>query len=169
MALVRAHIDPQDLAKIEAIKLAMPKLEKAVNKVIREEAKVFKSYMNIPASNWRPEHKPRWRTKTSSTSNRISVDLVTDSKPYIYIWAGTKIRYRVMSQDWVSKTQPGSLLAGSGQGRALGFGVRPGIEARNWHEKVFDIRESIFNRKMRLAIGTALRSVFPHGGGITFG
>ncbi len=169
MALVRVQIRPGDRAKIEAIRTVMPKLERAVNKVLREEAKVFKSYMNIPASNWKQEHKPRWSTKSSGTTNRISVDLVTRSTPYIFIWGGTRVRYRLMSHDWVSKTKPGTLLAGAGRGKPLGFGVAPGIEARNWHEKVFDIRESIFNRKMRTAIGRSLRSVFPHGGGVIFG
>ena len=59
-------------------------------------------------------------------------DITTTSKKFLWLEHGTRIRRRVMSKDWQSKTTPGSLQSGSGAGKALGFGSRPGIEPRNW-------------------------------------
>jgi hypothetical protein len=165
--LVRIEINKRDLARLAAMPAVVKSMELAVNKVLREEAKIQKAYLNLPTSNWKKEHKPKWKTQTSTTTKRIAIDLKTDSVPYVFLEQGTRIRYRVMSQDWISKTTPNSLIAGPGRGKAKGFGRRPGIEKRKWREKVFKIRASIFQNKIRRAIALALRPAFPDGTGRT--
>jgi hypothetical protein len=52
---------------------------------------------------------------------------------------GTRIRFMQLSEDWISKTQPGRLSGGAGQGHKLGLDLKnpqPGILPRNWAKGV---------------------------------
>ena len=94
----------------------------AVGLGVRDTLKEFKKDFESVTGNWDP---PPVFTLTKDS-------ISTPSKKFLWINKGTNIRKRIMSGDWVSKTTPNSLRAGSGAGRALGFGFRPGIEARNF-------------------------------------
>jgi hypothetical protein len=64
-------------------------------------------------------------------------------KANITVWQllehGTKIRFMDVSPDWISKTQPGQLSSGAGQGHTLDLNFEepnPGIIERQWGKGV---------------------------------
>lgn len=69
-------------------------------------------------------------------------------KKWFWLSFGTAVRYAVMSQDFVSKTQPGTTANRKGAGGFSHFSKfpLPGIEARDWHNII------------RLAAGPLYRS-----------
>lgn len=73
--------------------------------------------------------------------------------PIILLEEGTKIRYRIMSRGWKSKTTPNSLAVGSGSGKAGGWGVAPGIDARNWRDLIVKERFDTFEKDCVKAFG----------------
>jgi len=91
----------------------------------------------------------------------------TDNEIMAHLNFGTHTRWAVMSSDWASKTSPGNLSSGSGQGRAVvrgrramqarGIQPRPGITARAWDKEVVKRRRVPFRKNMQEAIkrGTA--------------
>lgn len=72
------------------------------------------------------------------------------SNKWLWLNAGTKERWALMSGDWQSKTTPGTLNVRGGRGRVLVAGrrrmrrPRPGIKARNWTELIFQLRNPEF-------------------------
>ena len=94
--------------------------------------------------------------KTMQTWVSHKSDVYVEQKPYertvyvrdqiySYINFGTDVRRALLTPDWVSKTQPGVIGSGAGQGlvvavkRSFNF---PGIKARNFDEA---IAERIYN------------------------
>lgn len=60
--------------------------------------------------------------------------VTTDDAIWGFLNEGTEVRYRRMSFDFESKTEPGTFESFEGRGGPEGFEQRPGIEARGWSE-----------------------------------
>ena len=116
--------------------------------------KAEQKYFAQSYSTWK--HKPKWTFKIKSRKNDIVGTLATSSKPYTYIERGTNIRWRKMSRDFISKTNPGRLGAAPGAGRAEGFFKRPvkGIKARDFRvivaERMQPEFQQIMTKKMNI-------------------
>jgi hypothetical protein len=119
----------------------------------KEAAKLYASTVR----NW--ENQPEFTVEVNASASRIEVLAGTDDKIYGYVDEGTRVRRAVMSPDWVSKTQPGSLKSGRGRGRVVFISKkisRPGIQARNFSKGIKETldkkAEQVFNREIKKAI-----------------
>ncbi len=66
-----------------------------------------------------------------------SIEMVTSSDKWFWLNKGTKVRHAVMSKDWQSKTRPGDLMSGPGEGDVVFVSMKinlPGIAKRGWSE-----------------------------------
>jgi hypothetical protein len=112
-----------------------------------------------------------WQILQIECINRIQILLClfvyTDYKIYAYVDGGTEKRYALMSDDWESKTTPGVLEPGEGQGivelygegfkKVFGDNPRPGIVARDFSKQIYDIENPMFRRDMYNASRRAAR------------
>jgi len=83
---------------------------------------------------------------------------------------GTKRRWAVMSNNWRSKTRPGSFKSRTGSGRVLiagrramsnrNIGVRSGIKARKWTSTLQKRRTKPFTIAMIKAKNRGLRNIY---------
>jgi hypothetical protein len=83
----------------------------------------------------------------------------TDDEAFFYLDKGTSIRHAVMTRDFVPKTSPGGgFKSGPGQG-GLAFVDpninMPGIEARNWTERL--------NRDLSIVLGFRIDRAIDEG------
>ena len=128
----------------------LPLNAKSIRKVFRdvviEEGKEIQSLYKGLLSNFTPRNRSpiisksgSGRSPTSGSSGSIYAAVGTNriDGPLVWLEDGTSVRYRVMSSNWRSMTRPGGgLSVGAGRGIALGFGIRPGIGARNFRDDI---------------------------------
>jgi hypothetical protein len=87
---------------------------------------------------------------------------------YHFLNGGTAERWAVLSKNWVSKTIPGFIGSGPGQGYVRLKGREqmnkagyeepmPGIEARNWTKEIAEIEFPFFKEDLHEAIKKALQ------------
>jgi len=81
----------------------------------------------------------------------------TDLEIWKWIWLdeGTAVRHALMSDDWQSKTVPGQLPARAGNGYVVAVNkniVKPGIEPRDFAEKIAEEMERDFANDIQAAI-----------------
>lgn len=100
-------------------------------------------------------NKPTFIIENRDT-NRDLVNVIGPTDESGRIWwfleDGTRVRYAILSADWVSKTTPGQLRPGPGSGRVIAIDTRrpqPGIKARNWSETIAAQEQPQFTRKLR--------------------
>lgn len=108
-------------------------------------------------------HEPTFEQHFDENSRQISGETVTEGdgdsdNPYPFVERGTSVRYATMTQDFVAKTKPGVISAGSGRGGVLYVDKRrprPGIKARKKEKPIAKIMKSRFPKivNVNLAIG----------------
>src|SRR3990170_1600278 len=89
---------------------------------LKDEGKHAVSLLNETIATW--EHKPTMTSEIGYKGGDVAMiagpsgdmDAV---KKWHYLDKGTRVRYAVMSRDWRSKTAPGRLRSGQGQGRVV--------------------------------------------------
>lgn len=104
---------------------------------------------------WR--RKPKHELEFSQTKREIKATNITNDKIYFFLHDGTKVRYAVLSRDWISKTTPGRLSSGPGRGRVLFISKkhpRPGIEAREWTDIIVRDRKRPYRKNMQNVMKT---------------
>lgn len=125
-------------------------------KVAREETEIHERMFARFTKTWSSHNKPRWNKRVRAVNaNRFVSLLSTSSTPFVFVEAGTRVRWRRMSRSFKAKTRPRVIGSRQGAGSALGFksSPYPGITARN-------IRREIVKRRRNpylLKIGKALR------------
>lgn len=116
---------------------------------LKETAKDINQRFMMIVSTWR--RKPRFdRPTIRYAGGDAFIRMSTADKRFLWLDEGTRIRWALLTRDWVSKTTPNSYQSGPGRGyvwlrgkKAIlgdesearirrGFHVQPGIEARNW-------------------------------------
>jgi len=77
-----------------------------------------------------------WKHKPTFIIRKKDGQIVTRSKRFKWVNDGTRVRYAKLSKNWVSKSTPGSLVAGSGAGKVLKRvdGTHRGIKPRHFEE-----------------------------------
>lgn len=115
-------------------------------------------------SNWSPENKPTFTKHIDDFPNkiRVRVKMEANSAPgaelsvYELLDEGTDLRYMHVSDDWQSKTTPGSLKSGAGTGTTVGLG-KPvdGIDERRF--------ESTIDRTLNTKLDTVVYNSFKEG------
>lgn len=124
----------------------------STKQVIREESGRHERMFDRFTRTWSVENKPRWDREEVDTRDEFSVTLKTESTPFVFVEKGTSIRYRVMSRDFQPKTRPRIIGSRGGAGRAAGFGVKPGIEARNIRTEIAKRRAGPLQKKLTAAL-----------------
>lgn len=137
---VRAIIPkPLDVAAMLATLATGVQIEGEI--INREYQKTTRTWKN------KPEHDIIFK----QTKQKISSLNITDNKIYFFLHGGTKVRYAVLSRDWVSKTTPRFIGSGTGRGRVLFVSKkhpRPGIEAREWTDVIAKNRTKPYKANM---------------------
>lgn len=118
--------------------------------LVREEGKEVHALYTSLMANFTPKNRSKMLRKSGSGRSPVSgipgsvyaaVGTNRLDGPLVWLEDGTKVRYRTMSQNWQSLTSPGGgLSTGTRKGRALGFGVHAGIQARNFRDDIIDRR-----------------------------
>jgi hypothetical protein len=141
---------------------------------VKEAAEMAEQkYFAQSYSTWR--HKPKWTIKLKSRKNDIVARLATSSKPFTYVELGTLSggRWRRMSKNFISKTNPGRLGSAPGAGKAEGFFTHPvrGLRPRNFRVIVAKRMQPEFQRIMtkRMAIIGSVFFTGPKLSGLSFG
>lgn len=121
-------------------------------KVVDQESEIHERKFDAFTRTWTAPNKPNWRREVKDSGDDYEVILSTTSTPFVFVEKGTSIRYRVMSKNFVPKTKPRVIGSGGGAGYAAGFGVKPGIQARNIRTEIAERRQPQFARKMVYAM-----------------
>lgn len=144
-------------------------IKRRLERALRKEAKADKRWLQKTTRTWKGK-KPRFKAEIEVTRNSMVMDIVPFGNEkavnkWIWLNAGTKIRWAVMSGNFKSKTQAGMKRPTSRRGRGgpvivgkkamrkRNIAARPGIKARKWTQLVRKIREPIFLRQMRKEFG----------------
>lgn len=134
---------------------------------LKDEGKHAVSLLNQTIENW--QDPPRMTSEIGYKGGDVAMIAgptggMEAVKKWHYLNSGTRIRYAVMSRDWQSKTHPGSLRSGRGQGRVVARGRKqvprpmPGIEARGWTSTINKMMRKGFHRKIQQAVTRGIRS-----------
>lgn len=130
-------------------------LAKAIEETIDEADKQFaRTYRT-----W--EHQPTFEKEMKVSDKEIEGSVLTSGdgssdNPYPFVEKGTRVRYARMSQDFVSKTQPGLISSRRGRGGAIRVDKSkplPGIEARGWEERIAKIQKLRLKTRLNKAMG----------------
>lgn len=140
--------------------------EKKLKAVVRKEITATGKELRKPTRAW--NEKPKFQRKAFSNKFLIGEKISTRNTKYSALNTGTKIRWSVMSKDFVSKTSPNSMTSRRGRGGPVIRGKKamqrrripamPGIIARNWTKIVAKKRRPIFKESVRVAISEAASS-----------
>jgi len=128
--------------------------DQIIDRINREaEAAVKKSGLIIVrkadgvADSWSAENTPDWDVEVSRGNKGAKASVSRDGEPAesatLTVWElldkGTATRFMGLSSDWISKTSPGSLQSGTGQGHTTGLSKldKGGIEARSFEDQIW--------------------------------
>lgn len=130
-------------------------LDKQGRKLVKEFEKTTRTWEGD-----KPTFEPLIEVK-QGTGAGLSIGLGGGKGVDKWIWLnfGTAVRYAILSYDWKSKTTPGVLGSGPGQGRVVKIDVnnpQPGIEARDWSKIIMRDFKPVFGEAMREALADGL-------------
>lgn len=134
-----------------------------VRALLEEEGKIDKRLMQTTAENW--NEPPGFETVVTMRQDGVADTHPTgaNAKKWYYLQFGTSVRYARMSRDWQSKTTPGNLRSGPGQGHVIARGAKagaqPGIQARGWIQIIVKMRRKPFADKARRVLGNVQATV----------
>lgn len=130
------------------------KAEEAVREVIDGAAEMFD--LTVKDFNTKPEFDRVYKRD----SRRIVGEVFTTDMVYRFLDEGTRVRYAVMTPDFISKTRPSVLPSRRGRGglmKVIKSNPLPGIEARNFDERIAQRMQPRFNRIARQKLMEAAR------------
>lgn len=138
------------------------RLVKILTDIVEEEARESVRLLESVSRQFSAEHRPAYGTKTGLGRSPLDgadalwgMGGVKKGHGEVMNWlgAGTEVRYRVMSLDFVPRTRPGGgLNVGPKVGGPVAWGVRPGIKERNFIGVILRRRRTPFGRKVRASI-----------------
>ena len=147
-------------------------LEKRIMKVIQDECRYQQRMLESTVAMWDSAPKFGYKIYKEGDNLNFRVGLKKwadtgshgeshDEWKWVWLNQGTKERWAIMSDPWVSKTKKGFMGSQVGQGHvvARGYGIghaRPGIKARGWTTMIMSEREGTHKRTIinALAVGT---------------
>jgi hypothetical protein len=154
------------ITPLNKIKIDDKVFTKHLKKQMDIEAESMRDSHELTTKTWR--HKPVFRKYVRVTENEVYLSVTTQDDIYRYIDQGTKVRYALMSKDWISKTKPRVLTPGGGRGHMVFVNKkirRPGIKARKFSEEIWHHRKDRFTRDIQGAIGEAAVDFIKTDGG----
>lgn len=138
---------PKPLAGRLVIETIVAAMRDDVNPLLRRE------FAKTTAT-WKEQ--PTFTSAVEVTSNAIIGEVATDNKIYRFVSGGTRVRYAIMTPDFVAKTRPRVIGSGPGRGGVAFISrkhPRPGIEAREFAETIAKNQR----RKIANILRTALK------------
>jgi hypothetical protein len=160
---------------IEPEKMKTGHIRLAILNELRKQGTATRKEFEKTTKHWEGD-KPRFESIISLAGGLPGV--VTDIKDktsegalkWFWLNDGTSLRWAVMSDNWESKTSPGTLSTGRGAGfvrirgrgrmRARGLDARPGIEARGWTELIQEARAGPFEKAILGVLLLAQSKIF---------
>ena len=126
-------------------------------KGLKKWANIFREQYRKTVASWKRH--PTFTMKFESLPEGEQVTIATDNVIYRYLHDGTKVRWAVMTPDYVAKTVPRLLGSRPGKGYARLRGQKkmheagylqpmPGIDAREWTKRIIEIYEQPFQSDM---------------------
>lgn len=142
-------------------------IEREVHEALEEEGEITLRLFERTTRTWvsKPEfkievEKPPY--KGTGGIRRASVKVFTDDPTYFFLNYGTRIRWAIMSSDFIPKTTPriigskvgagGVVVVGRKYMQAHNIPPQPGIQAREWTTEINKRRSKQFHKKMDAAI-----------------
>jgi len=121
---------------------------RAVENALTGTALAVKVDFDTTTRTWK--NRPKFTIKRSKLRRLVS----TTDDVYRFVSRGTRVRYAVMSDDFVAKTRPGIIGSGKGKGGLVGFTKRPlpGIQARDFEPTIKKKWDREFPRNVQRAI-----------------
>ena len=147
--------------QIKPKKLNEKAMRKALLDSMRNSADELVKDFRETTSTW--NHKPKFEKLFQLSKGTIAVLVGTDDRIYNFINNGTRVRHALMSDDWSSKTKPGSLKASRGSGHVVAVSkniIRSGIEARNFDKQIQEKwdKSKRFKREMEKGMRNARKA-----------
>ncbi len=115
--------------------------------------------------------KPGFQITNATNRQKISVRTGSNDDKMFWLDDGTRVRWALMSPDWVSKTRPRAIGSRGGSGRVIiagkramiarGIGPRPGIKARQFTREIVVRRQKPYTKAMTRALRKGLAAVKP--------
>ena len=149
--------------KIKAIK---PKNKNFLSDIAKQVSRDLIKVADIAASGIQSDFQATvvtWNTKPEFViikdgANRI---IQTTNEIYFYIDKGTKVRYAIMSKDFLAKSQPRVLGSRIGRGGVVFISKKhpmPGIEARQFDEVISQKWQPLYTSVVQGIISQAVKT-----------
>jgi hypothetical protein len=107
---------------------------------------------------WR--QRPTFLKKVVVNPDESTATVTTKDNVYRFLHDGTSVRYAVMPKRFEPKTTVNRLGSSAGRGRRthLDFlNPKPGITGRNWTKRIIQLREKLFEARLRAAMSKAVQ------------
>ncbi len=162
-----------ELVQVKAIKakaMNLKRVREELLKALEAEGRETQKLYEQTVSTWQGD-KPTFESLVEVGSSDVTVLTGPNGsemalKKFKFLDEGTSKRWALMSSDWQSKTRPGVLKSGQGRGRVIVIGKRrmrrprPGIQARDWTEKIGKQRHKPFIQAMIKAKNRGLDKLY---------
>lgn len=137
------------------------------------ETKIMEGMYEKTVATW--ENKPKFVREIDISGTKVSIVVRPDqrynaSKVFGYLDKGTKVRWALMSNDFVAKTKPRTIGSSRGAGKAIlrgrtamlsrGIGARRGIKAREFSKEIASRRRKYWHSNMKKAMEKAAKKVW---------
>jgi hypothetical protein len=138
----------------------LKKVQKAWEDALKEEGKTIKGLYNRTTATWSTD--VVFNTRFHSGKKQMYVDVWASNRIYWFVHESISVLRAVFSPDWSPKTQPRVLRSGAGSGRMLYASRRiskPPYKAREFTEKIIEVRRDKFTKRMREATGKGVVNI----------
>jgi len=135
-------------------------VQKAWKKALLLEGRAIKTEYEKTTETWK--HHVTFNIKPNvGKGNEWYVEVGTSNRIYWFVHESISVMRGVLSSDWSPKTQPRVLSSGAGSGRLLYASkkvAKPPYEAREFTEKIVEVRQPEFQKRMEQATADGARS-----------
>jgi hypothetical protein len=134
-------------------------VRKAWKEALKAEGAAIKTEYEKTTTTWK--HDVTFLVSTKLGADEMYAQVSTSSRIYWFVHESISVMRGVLSQDWSPKTQPRVLGSGAGSGRLLYASKKiskPPYPAREFTEKIIEVRQPEFQKRMERATQDGLKS-----------
>ncbi len=139
-------------------------VQKEWTKALVLEGRAIKKEYDKTHATWETDVQFNMRVHTGTV--RWYVDVWAKNRIYWFVHESVSVMRAVLSPDWSPKTQPRVLGSGPGSGRKLYASKKiskPPYEAREFTEKIIEVRQPEFQKRMEHATAVGARKATQGG------
>ena len=137
-------------------------VQKEWKKALRDERDEIRKLYKQTYHNW--DHKPAEQTTLKASGDEWYAEVRLVGRIYWFVHESIKVMRVVLSPDWSPKTQPRVLGSGAGSGQKLYASKKiskPPYEAREFTEKIIEVRQPEFQKRMEKATQDGVKKAAP--------